>query len=37
MFEQQKTFETCRNQKTNALLKFDFYINNQYLIEFDGK
>lgn len=36
-FEQQKSFETCRNLKTNALLKFDFYVNNEYLIEFDGK
>lgn len=36
-FEQQKSFDSCRNPKTNALLKFDFYVNNQYLIEFDGK
>lgn len=36
-FEQQKSFETCRNSKTNALLRFDFYIDNKYLIEFDGK
>lgn len=32
-FEQQKTFSTC---KDNALLRFDFYVNNEYLIEFDG-
>lgn len=37
LFEQQKTFDTCRNPITNALLKFDFYIDNKYLIEFDGK
>ena len=35
-FEQQKTFDSCRNPKTNALLKFDFFINNKYIIEFDG-
>ena len=36
-FEQQKSFKTCRFPDTNALAKFDFYINNQYLIEFDGR
>lgn len=35
-FETQKTFETCRFPDTNALAKFDFYVNNQYLIEYDG-
>ena len=35
-FVQEKTFETCRYPKTNALLKFDFYVNNSYIIEFDG-
>lgn len=35
-FERQKTFETCRYEKTNRLLFFDFFVNNQYLIEFDG-
>lgn len=35
-FETQKTFSTCRFPDTNALAKFDFYVNNQYLIEFDG-
>lgn len=37
LFEKEKTFETCRFPNTNALAKFDFYVNNQYLIEFDGK
>ena len=32
----EKTFETCINPKTKRLLRFDFYVNNQYLIEFDG-
>lgn len=33
-FEQEKRFDTC---KDIACLPFDFYINNQYLIEYDGK
>ena len=37
MFEQQKTFNTCRFIDTNALAKFDFWVNNSYFIEFDGK
>ena len=36
-FEKQKTFESCRFKNTNALARFDFYVNNQYLIEFDGE
>ena len=35
-FEKEKTFETCRFPSTNALCRFDFYVNNEYLIEFDG-
>ena len=35
-FESQKTFETCRFPDTNFLAKFDFFVNNKYLIEFDG-
>lgn len=35
-FETQKTFENCRFPNTNFLAKFDFYVNNSYLIEFDG-
>ena len=34
--EVQKIFETCRFDNTGALAKFDFYINEEYLIEFDG-
>lgn len=35
-FVQQKTFEGCRYPETNALLRFDFYVDNKYIIEFDG-
>ena len=35
-FEKQKTFETCRFQETNHVAYFDFYVNNEYLIEYDG-
>lgn len=37
IFQKQKTFNTCRFDDTNALARFDFYINEKYLIEFDGK
>lgn len=33
-FERQKTFEECKDKK---LLPFDFYVNNSFLLEFDGK
>lgn len=36
-FTKQQTFPTCINPKTNAKLKFDFYVDNKYLIEFDGE
>ena len=36
-YQQEKTFNTCRFPKTHALARFDFYVNNKYLIEFDGK
>lgn len=32
-FEQEKKFLTCKDKKE---LPFDFYVNNQYLIEYDG-
>ena len=37
MFEREKIFLNCVNPNTNRHLRFDFYINNQYLIEFDGE
>ena len=36
-FEMQKTFETCIFPNTQSKARFDFYVNNEYLIEFDGK
>lgn len=36
-FEKQKTFGTCKFFDTNALARFDFYVNDKYLIEFDGR
>lgn len=36
-FEMEKTFESCKNPESNRLLRFDFYVNNKYLIEFDGR
>lgn len=35
-FEKEKTFNSCRYPDTNSLARFDFYVNNNYLIEFDG-
>ena len=36
-FEAQKTFPSCRFPDTNYLGYFDFYINNEFLLEFDGE
>lgn len=33
----QKTFKDCMNAEHSALLRFDFYINNEFLLEFDGQ
>lgn len=35
-FIKQKTFENCKNLETNYLFRFDFYVENSFLIEFDG-
>lgn len=35
-FVQQKTFEDCRFPDTKAKARFDFFVDNSYLIEFDG-
>lgn len=35
-FSLEKTFPTCKFLDTNRLAKFDFYIDNSYLIEYDG-
>lgn len=37
-YETQKMFKDCRNPKTKAMLKFDFYIkSHNMLIEYDGE
>lgn len=36
-FEIQKTFSDCYFTDTNRPAFFDFYINNTYIIEFDGE
>lgn len=35
-FKTQKTFTSCKSNK-DALLRFDFYVNDTYLIEYDGE
>lgn len=35
-FVKEKTFEDCRYPETNYPARFDFYVNNSYLIEYDG-
>lgn len=35
-YEQQKKFPTCRFPDTNRYARFDFWVDNRYLIEFDG-
>lgn len=35
-FVREQTFDSCRFPDTNALARFDFYINNEFLLEFDG-
>jgi hypothetical protein len=36
-FETQKTFDTCRFPDTGYLAKFDFWVKEKYLIEYDGE
>lgn len=37
LFESQKQFENCIYEDTKRKPKFDFYVNNQYIIEYDGE
>ena len=37
VFESEKTFDTCRLPESNRLLRFDFYIDNSFLLEYDGE
>ena len=36
-FEPQKKFDDCRFPDTNYHARFDFFINNAYIIEYDGE
>lgn len=36
-FTTEQTFESCINPKTNRKLRFDFFVNGSYLIEYNGK
>lgn len=36
-FEQEKTFSDCYFSSINVKSRFDFYVNNKYLIEYDGE
>lgn len=35
-YEKEKKFNTCKNQR-GYFYRFDFYIENKYIVEFDGK
>lgn len=37
IFKKEKTFYTCKFPDTNQMARFDFFINNSYLIEYDGQ
>lgn len=37
IFETEKTFEDCKFTDSGKKARFDFYINNEYIIEFDGQ
>lgn len=36
-FEYQKIFPNCHFSQTDKLARFDFYVNNKYIIEYDGE
>lgn len=35
-FKQKHTFPSCVSPETGKLYRWDFYVNNTYLIEYDG-
>lgn len=37
LFETQKIFKDCYFKDTNSPARFDFWVNNEYLIEYDGE
>lgn len=36
-YETEKTFEECRFEESGRKARFDFFVENQYIIEFDGQ
>lgn len=36
-YKMEYIFSDCLNPKTNKNLRFDFFVNDEYIIEFDGK
>jgi hypothetical protein len=36
-FEEQKSFIDCKFSDSGYYAKFDFYVNNEYIIEYDGE
>lgn len=36
-FKQEVKFDTCKFKDTNYYAKFDFYVENNYIIEYDGE
>lgn len=36
-FLEEKSFKTCYSPQTNRLFRFDFFVENKYLIEYDGE
>lgn len=36
-FEKEKKFSNCKLPATNQYARFDFYVNDSYLIEYDGR
>ena len=37
VYQTEKTFHTCKFIESGRLARFDFWINNAFLLEFDGK
>ena len=36
-FKQHESFDDCRFLNTNRMAEFDFFVNNEYIIEYDGE
>lgn len=37
LFEKEKTFDNCKFMDSNTKGRFDYYVNNSFLIEYDGE